>query len=161
MAYGWHLPLPTVSMASASKHAPMLSRLIFSSHAPTLERSHIDVILASARRGNARLDLTGAMCFRDATFLQYIEGEASDLDTMYERIRVDARHARPVVLERSAIWSRLYASHPMRLLAWTHHSEATLRALQFRPAAGLGALSGQTAVTLFRALAALDSWEKD
>ena len=139
----------------------MLSRLIFSSHAPTIERVHIDTILSSACQGNARCDITGAMCYQDATFLQYMEGNADALDTMFEHIRSDARHMRVALIEHKGIWSRIYPGHAMRMLAWTFQSRATLGALHPRPASGLGALPGATAATLFRALAPLDSWEKE
>ncbi|WP_051203161.1 BLUF domain-containing protein [Sediminimonas qiaohouensis] len=49
-------------------------------------------ILTASRRNNAKAGLTGALIYDNHTFLQWIEGEATEIREVFERISNDPRH---------------------------------------------------------------------
>ena len=67
--------------------------LIYRSHAligPESEACR--EILAASQRNNAKLGVTGYLHFEDGMFMQYLEGPAAALQTLYQRIVLDPRH---------------------------------------------------------------------
>lgn len=72
--------------------------LYASSTALNLPDSVLDDILASARRNNARLGVTGMLLHVDGGFMQVLEGEAATLKQLYDRIGTDKRHWQPHIL---------------------------------------------------------------
>jgi hypothetical protein len=75
--------------------------------------SDLEEILRAARTRNARDDITGMLLFEGKSFLQVLEGERSKIDDLLERIRVDRRHARTVLLLREPIEQRSFADWTM------------------------------------------------
>jgi hypothetical protein len=79
---------------------------------------------------NHRQGLTGLLCFDGAHFLQYIEGPAEPLHTLYKLLRTDFRHenmdtlmlARCTDVLRFSTWSMAYVHCPDE-----HHTIPTLR----------------------------------
>lgn len=49
-------------------------------------------LLRQARAKNRVLGVTGVLLFRGGTFLQLLEGERDDVETLYATIRSDVRH---------------------------------------------------------------------
>lgn len=41
---------------------------------------------------NAKVDITGILCFKQGNFLQYLEGSESTVNQLYETIKTDHRH---------------------------------------------------------------------
>jgi hypothetical protein len=54
--------------------------------------AEIDSVLATARRRNPEVNVTGAMLFNEDWFVQLLEGEEADVRSTYERIARDPRH---------------------------------------------------------------------
>ena len=52
----------------------------------------VESILATARRKNQDVNVTGAMLFNEDWFVQLLEGEKDDVRATYERIAADPRH---------------------------------------------------------------------
>ncbi len=50
-------------------------------------------ILTASRRNNAKAGLTGALIYDNHTFLQWIEGEETEIRAVFERISSDHRHS--------------------------------------------------------------------
>jgi len=73
-------------------------------------------ILAQSRRNNPRHNVGGVLCYLDGYFVQCLEGEADEVETVYRRIASDPRHQdvrilsrRPVTRRRFRAWSMKYA----------------------------------------------------
>lgn len=78
--------------------------------------AELDDLLASARRNNAALDVTGALLFSRDCFAQVLEGPMLNVSQVFERIQLDGRHSEVVVLmaeqgttRRFPDWAMAYA----------------------------------------------------
>ena len=60
--------------------------------------AEIESILASARRNNAPLAITGALIFNSGVFAQVLEGARRDIEHIFESIQRDTRHGDVLVL---------------------------------------------------------------
>ena len=76
----------------------------------------IDRILASSRRNNAALGITGALLFSTDCFAQTLEGPTAAVETLFERIQWDDRHCDSIILQAGPVdtrefgdWSMAYA----------------------------------------------------
>ena len=52
----------------------------------------IEDILATSRRRNGAVDVTGALLFSEGRFVQVLEGEREAVHEIFERIKLDPRH---------------------------------------------------------------------
>ena len=66
-----------VYASSASKH---------------LSEDELEAILETSRMNNARIDVTGMLLYADGNFLQILEGDKTQVETLYDKITQDARH---------------------------------------------------------------------
>lgn len=88
----------------------MLVRVFYTSvRAPQVSTLDIERLLASARRRNRQLDLTGTLLVSADRFAQVLEGLDDAIDRTMQRILADGRHHSMVVLDRSTIKRRLFA----------------------------------------------------
>lgn len=87
----------------------------------TVEPGKLDAeirsILDSARRKNAKCDVTGALLFSNGFFAQVLEGPLHSVQSTLEKIRADVRHTevsvlscKPVEKRSFAAWSMAYAA---------------------------------------------------
>jgi hypothetical protein len=83
----------------------------------------IDDILASARRNNPQVGVSGALLIADGRFVQVLEGERADVEATFDRISQDARHSNIEVLcrqtsskPRFSQWSMAYVGETPTLL---------------------------------------------
>ncbi len=67
--------------------------------------SHEDLrqLLATARRNNTALGITGMLVYQDGSFLQVLEGEEVSVMPLYEKIKSDTRHTKHVLLSKSEV----------------------------------------------------------
>ena len=70
-------------------------------------------ILASSRRNNARIGVTGALLFSADCFAQALEGGFAMVQDLFEQIQRDTRHADTVVLDAGPVARREFASWSM------------------------------------------------
>ena len=90
---------------------------------PAETAAEIAAILATARRNNHRLGVTGALLYSDGGFAQVLEGPRSAVEAIYEVIACDPRHTgltlrhfHPVETRSFAAWDMGYAGDdPARL----------------------------------------------
>ena len=61
-------------------------------------QSQIESILTSASNNNVKLGITGALLYSGGYFCQVIEGEEDNLESIFEIIQQDSRHAEITVL---------------------------------------------------------------
>ena len=85
----------------------MLYELIYTSTPTrTLERPEIEGLLTVARQKNKRANVTGLLIYDDLGFLQLLEGERSDVKSIFEAIQVDDRHKSVTVFHDGEIANR-------------------------------------------------------
>ncbi len=70
-------------------------------------------ILKSARRNNVERSVTGLLLYKDMSFLQVLEGRASDVHEVYEIIKNDPRHHRVSILFETEISQREFGEWAM------------------------------------------------
>jgi hypothetical protein len=70
-------------------------------------------ILASSRRNNAAVEVTGALMFNSGCFAQILEGPRAAIEQTFERIQRDTRHCSVVVLEYAGIERRAFPDWSM------------------------------------------------
>lgn len=73
----------------------------------------IHQILASSRRNNAALGVTGALLFNSGCFAQVLEGPRAAVSRIFERIQRDPRHSDALVLEYAPVAKRSFPSWSM------------------------------------------------
>jgi Sensors of blue-light using FAD len=71
-------------------------------------------ILSSARRNNARDDITGALVCRADLYLQMLEGPRAAVTKTFHRILADDRHLDVVLIGSGDIKTRLFPKWHMR-----------------------------------------------
>lgn len=92
-----------------------MQALLYLSEATTRPRAEtVDAIVATARRVNPTLGLTGLLLWSDVRFAQILEGPDDALDLMYARLERDERHRDLVLLGRWSIVERLFSEWSMR-----------------------------------------------
>jgi len=62
---------------------------------------------------NRKVQVTGALVYDDLWFIQALEGEASAVKSIYDRILSDKRHANPKILALANASSRLFGDWSM------------------------------------------------
>jgi hypothetical protein len=70
-------------------------------------------ILATARRCNAELDVTGALLLRGGRFAQALEGPSAAVQAVFDRIAADPRHAEVTVTEDGPVAARAFPAWSM------------------------------------------------
>lgn len=100
-------------------------------------------LLLQARLFNAQVQVTGVLLHDHAQFLQYIEGPAESIETVYQRICASNRHTEVRTLMREPIAERLFpdwqmgfaetAASVLQKLANHHWAEALNQAERRQP----------------------------
>ncbi len=91
-----------------------LIQLIYASTATdNWPESELRRILDSAVRRNAQNNVTGLLLYSNASFMQILEGDETDVDEAMSRICADTRHTDIVVLSRSAVHTREFGNWSM------------------------------------------------
>lgn len=116
-----------------------------------------DILLAS-RRNNPVLGISGAMCFLDGVYLQFLEGEATTVDALYQKIEKDSRHTHIKMLVHEPIAQRNYPNWSMALLTWNDEIKALFSQFNPNSARDLYAADPATVVALLRAWAGTNNW---
>lgn len=92
----------------------MLTRVLYiSSVAPGVTSSDVERLVASSRRRNRQLDITGALVVCSVRFAQVLEGREDAIEEMLAKIAKDPRHTNMKLLARFAIEKRLCDSWDM------------------------------------------------
>lgn len=97
-----------------------LFRLIYTSVlAPDVSPAVIADIVRRSRAYNRQMDITGVLVFDGMAFCQYLEGTATDVETLMAKILVDTRHVDVQIRcqgtvappRRFSDWSMAYGLH--------------------------------------------------
>lgn len=76
-------------------------------------QQEIESILALSRARNVAWGVTGALLFSVDSFVQVLEGPGHAVETLFEKIQLDPRHADVVVLHASSVQERAFARWSM------------------------------------------------
>jgi hypothetical protein len=91
-----------------------LIQLIYTSLATKpLAEEELKPLVATARANNARLGITGLLLYKNASFLQVLEGEEGKTTRLLEKIRQDTRHESLVLLARRPVETPGFPDWPM------------------------------------------------
>lgn len=120
----------------------------------------IKALLKQAQKNNPALGITGGLAVLDGVVLQYLEGEAEAVESLFARILPDVRHADVMVLERRAVPRRMFGDWSMAMLAWTEGTKQIFRSFSPGIALNLYDTDPTTAAPLFRAWAATEDWHR-
>lgn len=92
----------------------MLSQLVYvSNRRSTCTSEEIEKILASCKKNNPPLNITGVLLYSDTKFIQLVEGDAKVITTLYDKIKLDSRHNSPLMLSYGPIKERSFPSWHM------------------------------------------------
>lgn len=92
----------------------MLSHLAYVSvRKQNCTEKEINSILESCKKNNPPLDITGVLLYSENKFIQYVEGEYKKLMTLYDKIKLDARHERAVMVSVGPITNKIFPSWHM------------------------------------------------
>lgn len=91
-----------------------LNHLVYlSNRKETCTPQEIDNILASCKKNNGKLDITGVLLYSDQKFVQYLEGSQENITSLYEKIKGDDRHNQIFLISNSPIENRIFPSWEM------------------------------------------------
>lgn len=94
-----------------------MHQLIYSSAAThSICPQELDELLVRGRWKNEQAGITGLLLYHDRTFLQAIEGESRVVKSLYQRIRLDPRHADATILSQADVNERRFSGWPMAML---------------------------------------------
>ena len=104
-----------------------LVRLIYASKVTSqIKPDDIESILNKARLHNAKLGVTGLLCFNQNCFLQCLEGSRSAVNAVYQRIQKDPRHDQIVLLGYKEIIQREFTEWSMGYVPTTAAMKQTV-----------------------------------
>ena len=136
----------------------MLVRLLYASRAvEPLAPETIDAILASSRRRNPTLGITGLLCHSGDTFMQVLEGGREGVNQLYTRICQDLRHRDVILLHYEEIAERRFAGWTMGQVNLQRVNPSILLKYSEKPVLDPYAASGQASMALLQELIATAS----
>ena len=97
---------------------------VSSAHRPLGDDELLE-LLQVARQNNQRSDVTGMLLYRDGNFLQVLEGPASAVDALIDKIKRDTRHHGLILMSRRGIEERQFSDWQMafRNMSKSHMAE--------------------------------------
>ena len=93
-------------------------------------------ILQASRRNNARVGVTGGLLFSDGCFAQVLEGPIDRVESVFERIQCDPRHADVTVLQANPIETRDFPEWSMAFAGGARRHEGLPASLEACSAMG-------------------------
>lgn len=91
-----------------------MCRLIYISTAiKKFSEYEINELLAFSRKKNKQNNITGFLIIKGKTFIQVIEGENINVDSLFEKIKDDDRHENILTIEKREISKRLFEEWDM------------------------------------------------
>ncbi len=109
---------------------PALYNLVYCSRATAgMDDAQVLRIIATARRRNPELGITGMLVFGSGIFFQWLEGPRHNVAALMTRLRADSRHESIVLLsEVEEVRERLFPDWDMELVTGGHIREVLVDA---------------------------------
>ncbi len=92
---------------------PLITLVYVSVASKLMSDAELKALLDTARRVNARLNVTGMLLYRDGFFVQALEGEAEVVDNLFAKISRDERHTNVLTVYRNPIETRAFGEWSM------------------------------------------------
>ena len=92
-----------------------LKRVVYVSEKTYLSDPGLKDIIATSKKNNPEVDVTGCLLSGSNSFLQLLEGPAEFINTLYLKISRDSRHKNVITLCDEKIDERLFLSWSMKL----------------------------------------------
>jgi hypothetical protein len=102
----------------------IVSLIYCSALSDDIQEQDIATILDSCHSNNPDHDITGLLCFSNQFFIQYIEGEAKEVNKLYHMIAQDVRHKDCVILDYAYINKRRFSHWDMGYIGEQHFEKA-------------------------------------
>ena len=101
----------------------MIHGLVYLSDAVcSISHQELSHILATSTKNNKIHGVTGFLYFNDYQFIQYIEGEIANLNSVYEKIQQDSRHEIKCSIHDLTFSTHLMPKWQMQLFDTSYHS---------------------------------------
>lgn len=92
----------------------MLSNLVYiSRRKPQCTDEEIDKIRTACQRNNQESGITGVLLYSDNEFVQYLEGDYDNIQSLYEKIKQDDRHEKVIFITSDILEERSFPSWQM------------------------------------------------
>ena len=92
-----------------------LKRVVYVSERTHTSEASLSKIIASSKKNNPELGITGCLLTGRNSFLQLLEGPKQTIDKLYLRISADNRHKNLLKLNDEEIGERLFSTWLMKL----------------------------------------------
>jgi hypothetical protein len=136
----------------------MLVRLLYASRAvPTVDQDELLAIVRKSKSNNAKLGVTGVLCFSEGIFMQVLEGGRSAVNVLYARIAADTRHTQVELLLYEEIGERRFAGWSMGQVNMARLNPALMLKYSERATLDPFSVSGSASMALFEELMATAS----
>lgn len=106
----------------------MLCRIIYTSQSLCNERETL-ALVGSSREANARKEVTGALYVSEGRFIQYLEGEETVVNQLFDRIQRDPRHTNCRMTDHRPMFLRVFGEWSMAFLAESSSAAMLMRTL--------------------------------
>lgn len=92
----------------------MLSQLIYvSTRKSNCTEQEIGKILEACKKNNPALNLTGVLLYSNTKFIQYVEGDSKQILALYDKIKLDPRHEKVMMISYGPISKKIFPSWHM------------------------------------------------
>jgi hypothetical protein len=105
----------------------MIELMYCSRVSPSLELPDVYTILKQSQGRNAAAHITGILLFNTRYFLQVIEGEESQVHSLYQRIEADPRHHQVQLISRQPVTQRRWSQWSMALITPGINNQVLMR----------------------------------
>jgi hypothetical protein len=121
---------------------------------PGVDLEELSAVLRQSRVNNARIGITGMLCFSEGLFIQVLEGGRGPVNALYAKLIADPRHQDVVLLVYEEIHERRFAGWTMGQINMARINTALLLKYSERPTLDPYAISGRMTLALFEDLVA-------
>jgi hypothetical protein len=124
-------PFPQGDEPLPGRDLPVLHNLVYCSRATAgVDDAAVARIVASARRRNPELGITGMLVFGSGVFFQWLEGPRDSIRRLMALLRADPRHENIVELtETEEARERIFPDWDMELVSGEHIRDVLLDAI--------------------------------
>ena len=92
----------------------MLSQLVYvSDRKATCTDAEMEKILSACKKNNPPLGITGVLLYSDKKFIQLVEGESAVITGLYDKIKLDPRHGKVMMISYGPIKEKSFPSWHM------------------------------------------------
>lgn len=108
-------------------HSSQIFQLVYCSSAKTLfSREQLLELARKANQFNQTVGISGLLLYYDGSFVQVLEGEESQVNSLYEKIIQDKRHSNAIVVSCKIVRQREFSEWGMAATEFSQsqHREA-------------------------------------